>query len=595
MKKNLKPSLVKTKLTSNEEAVFQEWRKSLPKNLQVDTDDYDLRGAWKGGLEPELFDGEYHLGSRDPNSGALLKSTNHPTYEQMITGEIMAGYTPTINLRTGRMESKQMFNGGDLTAAFNTLGGLGAVSPYLAIAGTAGSLISTAIENAAKPSDTRNLYQNVNSQGLMAMGGKINKVNIEGGETISDTDKGQSLFIARGPKHEQGGIDIMANGGIVKSDRIGYNKLGKITTNPDETKTTFAAVDKKINNKLSGLNDMIARRTKELMLKKTENDNMSAVKSMGMGGKIKKMAPGGPILPGGIPGLDGYFQNRLATFQAMRDNPSGQTPNILTGPTDEILPNNVADPNYITGQDEYGEVSMNPGMVDTNMDMWEGNAPPAYEVSNKKVRKPSTGILPKDGEQLSKFAAMSGGIYSALEGLISRPEKDRPRLVGTQFEKNYYNPTQENIANKTALNTVLRNYSGSNTDTINRLAALSGYGERESAIARNKFNYDTNIDRAAASFNLQRDSQNAQIMAGVDIQNAQNRAQTRNLRRQGLGNMFQSMANVGDYSNRQTEQKLKLGMLDDIFANYGITAKDIPALMAALEQGQYFKKNENGN
>jgi hypothetical protein len=536
--------------------------------------------------------------------------------------------------------------GGDLAPIFNTLGGLGAVSPYLAIAGTAGSLITTAIQNASKPSDTRNLYQNVNSQGLMAMGGKINKVNIEGGETISDTEKGQALFIAKGPRHEQGGIDIFANGGIVKSDRIGYDKLGKITTNPNETKTTFATVDKRTNKKLTGLNDMIARRTKELMLKRTESDNVAATKAIeerrnnhnkiiatinqqaasgssyenimqtidplllerdniGMEQPVKYSSGetvnpryffnGGPILPGGLPGLDGYFQNRLATFQEMRDNPSGQIPNILVGPTDEILPNNVANPNYVIGQDEYGEVSMNPGMVDANMDMWEGNAPPAYEVSNKRVREPLTGILPKDGEQLSKFAAMSGGIYSALEGLISRPEKDRPRLVGTQFEKNYYNPTQEKIANRTALNTVLRNYSGSNTDTINRLAALSGYGERESAIARNKFNYDTNIDHAAASFNLQRDSQNAQIMAGVDVQNAQNRAQTRNLRRQGLGNMFQSMANVGDYSNRQIEQKLKLGMLDDIFANYGITAKDIPALMAALEQGQYFKKNENGN
>lgn len=94
-----------TKLNKNEEATFQEWRKSLPQNLQTDNSMYDLRGAWKGGLEPELIDGEWHLGSRNPDTGQLLKSPEHPTYDKMIQGEIQAGYTPSIDLKSGQMKS----------------------------------------------------------------------------------------------------------------------------------------------------------------------------------------------------------------------------------------------------------------------------------------------------------------------------------------------------------------------------------------------------------------------------------------------------------------------------------------------------------
>lgn len=94
-----------TKLTRSEENIFQQWRKSLPKNLQSDDATYDLRGAWKGGLEPVFVQGEWHLGSRNPESGKLLKSPNHPTYDKMIEGEIKAGYTPTIDLNSGQMRS----------------------------------------------------------------------------------------------------------------------------------------------------------------------------------------------------------------------------------------------------------------------------------------------------------------------------------------------------------------------------------------------------------------------------------------------------------------------------------------------------------
>lgn len=74
---------------------YQQWRSNLPENLRQETNDYDLYGAYKAGMEPHLEDdGFYHLGSRDPDTGRILKTKNHPTYQKAIQSEIEAGYLP---------------------------------------------------------------------------------------------------------------------------------------------------------------------------------------------------------------------------------------------------------------------------------------------------------------------------------------------------------------------------------------------------------------------------------------------------------------------------------------------------------------------
>ena len=60
----------------------------MPENLQKETDDYDLKGAFKAKLQP---DEEGHLASRNPKSGLLLKKKSHPTYNKMVEGEKQAG------------------------------------------------------------------------------------------------------------------------------------------------------------------------------------------------------------------------------------------------------------------------------------------------------------------------------------------------------------------------------------------------------------------------------------------------------------------------------------------------------------------------
>lgn len=106
-------------LQGNEEAMqyggYEKWKKALPKNLQqTDTTLYNLRGAYEGGLVPEMSeDGMYHLGSRNPKTGELLKNPKHPTFNKMIEGEAQAGYE--VYEKNGKLysrpKSKQQYGG----------------------------------------------------------------------------------------------------------------------------------------------------------------------------------------------------------------------------------------------------------------------------------------------------------------------------------------------------------------------------------------------------------------------------------------------------------------------------------------------------
>lgn len=85
--------------TMEDEAKYREWRNSLPDNLRLTNDnDYDMRGAFKAGMQPTLeSDGLYHLGSRDPETGRILKAPHHPTYLQAINTDARMGYYPMVD------------------------------------------------------------------------------------------------------------------------------------------------------------------------------------------------------------------------------------------------------------------------------------------------------------------------------------------------------------------------------------------------------------------------------------------------------------------------------------------------------------------
>ncbi len=81
---------------------YEQWgdriRKMSP-NLDYTKDgDYNYRGAYEAGLEPVEVDNngvkEYHLGSRNPKTGEILKYRSHPTFNQAISEDVKMGYVP---------------------------------------------------------------------------------------------------------------------------------------------------------------------------------------------------------------------------------------------------------------------------------------------------------------------------------------------------------------------------------------------------------------------------------------------------------------------------------------------------------------------
>lgn len=101
---------------------YWEWKQSLPDNLKyTDESQYDLKGAYEAGLQPELNqeDGLYHLGSRDQKTGRILKRNIHPTYWKALEEDAKIGYdtywigNDTYTSRKGDAPIKAFALGGD--------------------------------------------------------------------------------------------------------------------------------------------------------------------------------------------------------------------------------------------------------------------------------------------------------------------------------------------------------------------------------------------------------------------------------------------------------------------------------------------------
>lgn len=74
---------------------YWDWRNSLPDNLKyTDDTEYDMYRAYKSGVQPEYIeeDNSYHLPTRDPNTGKILKKSIHPTFWKGLTEDAKLGY-----------------------------------------------------------------------------------------------------------------------------------------------------------------------------------------------------------------------------------------------------------------------------------------------------------------------------------------------------------------------------------------------------------------------------------------------------------------------------------------------------------------------
>ena len=112
---------LKTYREQNPGKGYWEWRNSLPDNLKyTDDSEYDMQAAYKSGAQPVLEDdGLYHLPSRDPKSGRILKSSYHNTYWKALEEDTKLGYKPIMingNTYTKRYDDTWAFqNGGETT------------------------------------------------------------------------------------------------------------------------------------------------------------------------------------------------------------------------------------------------------------------------------------------------------------------------------------------------------------------------------------------------------------------------------------------------------------------------------------------------
>lgn len=73
---------------------YWDWRNSLPDNLKyTDDTEYNMRGAYESGAQPILEnDGFYHLPTRNPQTGEILKTSLHPTFWKGLAEDAKMGY-----------------------------------------------------------------------------------------------------------------------------------------------------------------------------------------------------------------------------------------------------------------------------------------------------------------------------------------------------------------------------------------------------------------------------------------------------------------------------------------------------------------------
>ena len=109
--------------TMQDEAGYRAWRSRLPRNLRETNDnDYDMRAAYKAGMQPEWNpdDKSYHLGSRDPRTGRILKAPHHPTFLKALMEDTSLGYYPTTdrngNTYTSTWKANDFAEGGNKDA-----------------------------------------------------------------------------------------------------------------------------------------------------------------------------------------------------------------------------------------------------------------------------------------------------------------------------------------------------------------------------------------------------------------------------------------------------------------------------------------------
>lgn len=119
---------------------YEIWRNSLPDNLKnTNPNEYNLEESYKAGLIPEWNDKDksYHLPTRNPKTGEILKKPTHPTFLIGLMEDSKLGYYPYMKdgkTYTDTWKANKKADGGWLGTGINE--NVATAASFLPIVGT---------------------------------------------------------------------------------------------------------------------------------------------------------------------------------------------------------------------------------------------------------------------------------------------------------------------------------------------------------------------------------------------------------------------------------------------------------------------------
>jgi hypothetical protein len=152
-----------------EDEEYKNWKSTLPENLQQETEEYDLYGAYKSGMQPiEVAPGEYHMSSRDPKTGKILKSEDHETFSESVIEDEKLGYV-TYKSNDGNIYSKKQYEidiAGDAKEIFR-VDDTGAIVKESVAGG------KDPVSDVQRGADKRKLDLEIDTQSLLTLGDNL--------------------------------------------------------------------------------------------------------------------------------------------------------------------------------------------------------------------------------------------------------------------------------------------------------------------------------------------------------------------------------------------------------------------------------------
>jgi len=152
-----------------EDEEYKNWKSTLPENLQQETEEYDLYGAYKSGMQPvEVAPGEYHMSSRDPKTGKILKSEDHETFSESVIEDDKLGYV-TYKSNDGNIYSKKQYEidiAGDAKEIFR-VDDTGAIVKESVAGG------KDPVSDVQRGADKRKLDLEIDTQSLLTLGDNL--------------------------------------------------------------------------------------------------------------------------------------------------------------------------------------------------------------------------------------------------------------------------------------------------------------------------------------------------------------------------------------------------------------------------------------